>query len=127
MKAEEKLKESISTYLILQHPKIIFRFDIGADINLPIGLAKKTKKIHKHKKGYPDLFIAQTNKMYSGLFIEIKTDFDNIYKKNGKLRNTPHIREQYSCLQELNARGYYAVFGCGVDEIINIIEDYLKK
>ena len=132
MKKEEQLKESISTYLTLQYPDVIFRFDIGADIHLPVGLAKKSKRIHKHKKGYPDLFIAENyndgHNVFCGLFIELKVDdFSKVYKKNGDFVSSKHVIEQANMLKKLNEKGYAALFTFGLDETIEMIDTYLSE
>jgi hypothetical protein len=126
MKEEERIKESVATYLLLQYPDVVYRFDIGADIHLPIGLAKKSKRIHKHKRGYPDLFIAEPRGNYHGLFIEIKTDSGKVFKKNGILRNNQHVIEQDVFLHILRDKGYMAEFGFGFDHIKELIDNYLK-
>jgi len=135
MKKEEKLKEAISTYLTLQYPDVIFRFDIGADIHLPAGLAKKSKRIHKHKKGYPDLFIAEPLKVRSrgqwhfesfGLFIELKATKNDLLTKKGHLRNTEHLKDQEHFLLDLQNRGYFTCFSYGFDKTKEIIDAYMS-
>ena len=122
-KQEEKIQVSFCQYLRAKHPKIIFRSD-GAGLKLPMGLAVKFKKIQKDR-AYPDMFIAEPVGKYHGLYIEIKKDFDTLYKKDGTIRQDVHTLEQLKSIQDLQAKGYYACFACGIDDCIKILEDYL--
>jgi len=129
-KQEEKIKEAIAKYLSLK--KVIYRFDIGADINLPIGLARKSKRVHKHKRGYPDLIIVQRlidefGNCYAGLFLELKIDRNEVYKKRVpiKFRDTLHVKEQNDFLYKLNELGYVALYGFGLDDALEKINAYL--
>ena len=126
MKQEETIKKMIATYLRTQYPKIIFRFDIGADIKLPVGLAIKSKRIHQHHRGYPDLFIAKKINSVGGLYLEIKTDENQVYKKKGGFLKKPHIQEQNEMLKRLNESGYIALYGFGFDDAKNKIDLYLS-
>ena len=70
---EKTLSTDVSKFLQQKYPKVIFRFDIAADIRLSIGQATRSKRLQGGLKGYPDLFIAKPNKYYHGLYIELKT------------------------------------------------------
>ncbi len=126
MKQEELIKKQLSEYLRWQYPDVIFRYDISADIKLSIGSAVKSKKLHGHSRGYPDLFIAEPRSIYAGLFLEIKTGFEKVYKKNGGFRKSTHVAEQAEMLKKLNKRGYKSGFCFGFDGCKNIIDDYLN-
>jgi hypothetical protein len=119
---EYQLAKSISTYLKLQYPNVIFHFDL-AGLNL-----SKTQsgmlKVIQGQRSYPDLLVAEPKGKFNGLFIELKAE--NIYKKDGSLKKNEHIEEQFLMLSKLTHKGYKAVFGCGLDECINIIKDYLQ-
>jgi hypothetical protein len=78
-------------------------------------------------KGYPDLFIALPRGKFAGLFIEIKTEKANPFKKDGTLKSNEHTERQAEVLSMLNEVGYYAVFTSGVDETIKIIENYIHQ
>jgi hypothetical protein len=123
---EEKIKEGLSTYLKLQHKKVVYRFDIGADIHLSVGLARKSKRVHKHDKGYPDLFIAEPISDYSGLFLEIKKDEWQVYKKRGGLKKDEHVFKQIDYLIKLQDKGYATAFAFSLDDATEKIEVYLS-
>ena len=124
--SEASLHQQVVNYLKWQYPNVLFRTDFAAGIKMTIGQAVKHKKLQKCK-AWPDLFIAARFGGYSGLFIEIKKDRSEVYLKSGVLKNDAHILEQYEMLTGLHIRGYYAVFGCGFEDIKNIIDNYLKQ
>ena len=121
---EYKIHVSLVEYVTLKHPNVEHRSDLGG-IRLPMGLAIKAKRLNGHTRAWPDYFIAEPAGDYCGLFIEIKKDRDEVYKKNGMLRETEHVTEQYCQLVRLMDRGYKAVFGCGLDECMAIVDEYL--
>ena len=126
-KKEEVLKSQVSQYLALQYPDVIFRFDIAADIHLPDKLLWKSNRIHRHKKGYPDLFIAEPRGQYSGLFLELKYDKWQVLKKRGGgMKKSEHLESQKNMLARLNKKGYLADWGLGFDDTIKKIDKYLK-
>lgn len=126
MKPESLLREQLATWIQLQYPNIIYRFDLAADIKLTVGQARKHKKLHPHR-GYPDLFIAEPRACYHGLYLELKAEGKAPYKKNGELKADKHLEEQEAILTKLNCRGYFASFATGFDEAKGLIESYLKK
>lgn len=127
---EHEMYMQIADYMRYQYPKVIYRFDLAADLKLSIGQAKKHKRL-QGRRGYPDLFIAEPKVdlidmiKYSGLFLELKRPDVTIYKKNGELVANAHIREQAAVLDELRKCGYKAEFACGFDEAKKIIDEYL--
>jgi hypothetical protein len=78
-------------------------------------------------KGYPDLFIALPRGNFAGLFIEIKTEKANPFKKDGTLKANEHTERQAEVLKALNEVGYAALFSTGVDETIKVIESYINQ
>lgn len=123
--SEHQLYEVIAEYLQLHHSGVIYRFDLASDLKLTIGQAKKHKKLHP-TRGYPDLFIAEPNGKYAGLFLEIKKDGTSVFKKDGTLRKDAHLEEQFKMLQNLVMKGYKANFAIGYDDCIKQIEEYLN-
>ena len=121
---EEAIHMNLCHWLKTVHPDIIF-FSDGSGLRLPMGLAVKAAKL-KSCRGIPDLFICKPMKCYSGLFVEIKTDVEQVYTKSGKLRKGGHIQEQADVLIELRNQGYAATFGFGLDDSINKITEYLN-
>ena len=110
-------------YLKLQYPNVIFNADMSG-IKLSIGQAMKQKKLGM-PKGYPDLFIAEPNGTYNGLFIELKKSGLKLKKKDGTWINE-HIEEQALMIDRLLERGYYATFCIGFDEAKQTIDNYFK-
>ena len=132
---------TIKEWMDLTYPNILYRFDLGG-ICVSQGLANKIKKLQQGR-GWPDLLIAEPVLLechHCGLFIEIKTSVDEVYRKDGKFKKKikkiykqgflmekrDHIQEQLSMLLELRQRGYKAVWGFGYNHIINQITNYLK-
>lgn len=121
--AEEYLHLQVCDYLRYKYPNVIFRTDFGAGIKLTFGQAVKHKRLQSGR-AYPDLFIAEPMKGKHGLFIELKREGTRVYLKNGKLSTQKHIQEQAQVLNQLNERGYKAVFAVGYNQAIKIIDDY---
>jgi hypothetical protein len=123
---EYKIHVALVEYVTLKYPNVDHRSDLGG-IRLPMGLAIKVKRLNGHTKSWPDYFIAQPTGRYCGLFIEIKKDRNAAYKKDGLLRESEHITEQHWQLVKLREKGYKAVFGCGLDECMAIVDEYLNR
>ena len=123
MRKEDRLSQQIATYLNVQYPNVIYHFDVGSGGTSSIGMAMRNKRLNKWL-GYPDLFIAKRKHMFCGLFIEIKVD--SIFKKDGSMKKSDHLTKQRAILNLLRSEGYETMFGCGFDQIKQIIDDYLK-
>lgn len=122
--SEHNLYEQIAHYLQFQYPDVIYRFDLAADLKLTPGQAAKHKRLHP-TRGYPDLFIAESSSKDHGLYLEIKTESNSPYKKDGTLKKDKHLEEQAEMLERLRARGYKAEFGVGYESTVKMIRDYL--
>ena len=117
---ESVLATRISNYMLLNYNKIPFRFDIGADVPLPINIAKRSKALHgKWSKGYPDMFIATCRGKYGGLYLELKA--------TKSLLDNEHTRIQAQFHEVLRFNGYKVAFCCGYEECTSIIKDYMRK
>lgn len=133
-KIEETISLKLARYLKIQYPKLIYRFDIGADVRLTIGQATKVKALQMNDRGYPDLFIAKSSKGFHGLYIELKKDKSEVFLKDGvtfkkrmnKKTGKCHIQEQHEMHERLRAEGYQVLWGFGFDDAINKIKDYLE-
>lgn len=124
MMSEHEVYKYVALYLQGQHPDVIYRFDLAADLKLTPGQARKHKRLHPNR-GYPDFFLAEPVGKYHGLYVEIKKDGESPFKKDGTLKKDPHLEEQQEMLERLEFRGYKAVFGVGLGEVIDLIEEYL--
>lgn len=120
MKEETKIYLSLSQYLQLQYPDIVFHFDIKLQ-SLGAGIINKRMN---PINGFSDLVIFEPRGNLHGLFLEIKKDGEKLFKINGEYK-TPHLKEQADFLEKMNQKGYYAKFGIGWEECIDIIKKYL--
>ena len=111
---EAKLQEAVILYLKLQYPGVKYCASLGG-IRTGIKQARKAKKTG-YIKGFPDLQITEARGGYFGLFIELKKD-DKAYPS----------KSQKHWIEELNKRGYYAEVTKGLEQTLNLIDEYLKK
>jgi hypothetical protein len=123
---EKDVHALVCSYIRTKYPQVIFRTDYAAGLKMSIGMAKRHKALQSHS-AYPDLFIAEPRGIYCGLFIELKSSNNVLYKKDGTLRKNEHHEEQARMLTMLYARGYQAKFAQGYAEAIKIINDYLES
>ena len=133
LSSEKKLSYQVAKYLKLQYPKVVFRFDIGADLKLTIGQSNISKNKLLHKRGYHDLTILEPKGNYYGLLLELKKDKAEVYKKNGELKrrfnkktNSCHNQEQFNHLKTMREKGYFAEYGFGFKDTIEKIDKYMK-
>ena len=122
---EKDLHTLICNYIRTNYPNVIFRSDFASGMRMSIGMAKRHKALQS-SRAYPDIFIAEPRCIYYGLFIEIKTKDNIVFKKDGTLRQNEHHIEQANMLSKLNDRGYKAVFGQGYQDTIKQIDNYLE-
>lgn len=120
---EASIHKQVINYLKFQYPRILFRTDFAAGIKLTIGQAVKHKSLQQ-SRAWPDLFIAQPARGCYGLFIELKRDLKEVYKKNGN-PVSDHVKEQLEVLQSLRDRNYMAVICIGFDHAKDTIDHYL--
>jgi len=119
IKPETLLASRVASFLKMNYPDIIFRFDLAADMPLPPHLAKRSKELHgKFNRGYPDLLIAWSTKKYGGLYLELKA--------GDSVPNTEHTRRQAAYHERLKRAGYKATFCCGYEECTKKIKKYLR-
>ena len=124
-KKEESLSKSVSRYLKLQYPDLVFTCD-ASGVRLTMGQAtalKAQRSVHK----IPDMIILKPNSKYHGLILELKSEDSSPFLKDGSLSTGKHIQEQNNTLNELSRVGYYAVFGVGFDNTKKIIDDYMNN
>jgi hypothetical protein len=123
---EKDLHAAVARYLKLKYPGVIFRTDFAAGTKMTMGQAVRHKALQQGP-GYPDLFIAKAVGGYHGLFMELKRDISEIVTKDGRERKSDHLAEQREILRKLNAEGYCAMFACGIDHAMQVIDGYLNK
>lgn len=123
-KKEEQLSKSVSKYLKIQYPDVVFTCD-ASGVRLTMGQAtalKAQRSVHK----IPDMIILKPNAEYHGLILELKSEDSSPYLKDGSLSKGQHIQEQNQTLTTLLNIGYYAVFAVGFDNAKKIIDDYMN-
>ena len=123
--SESQTQQQIAVYLRLNYPNVMFHSDFGAGVHLTSRQAATQKRQNGGQRAWPDMFVAEPNKGYSGLFIELKREGTRLKRKDGKWAS-PHLEEQAEVLDRLRFRGYKAEFACGFDEARNLIDEYLK-
>lgn len=121
---EEHLAIQCSHYMQLQYPDVIFHHDFGSGVKLTMGQARKQKALNPHR-GWPDMFIAESNGHFNGLFIELKKEGVAVFKKDGTIRKDKHLEEQYAMLKSLANRGFAATFCIGLDQFREVVDLYM--
>lgn len=132
-KPEDVIYEKIVKHLTDKHPSVIYHFDTGSGYfagrtrngKKNLRNANKLTMLNHRWSGYPDLFISEPNKMYHGLFLEIKADYNTPVKKDGSFSTAKKKQKQVRMIMDLNDRGYKSVFGVGFEQCKQIIDDYL--
>jgi hypothetical protein len=124
MTKEETIHQQLCAYIRAQYPTVIFTSE-PSGLRLPIGQATKLKKLRSGSK-LPDLWILERRANYGGLFIELKTNYDSLYKKNGEYK-TPHVKEQAEVIERLKQKGYAATFAVGFDGARMEVDMYLLQ
>ena len=122
--SEAELQKQIAIYLRVQYPEVVFHSDFGSGVKLNYKQAVMQKMQNGGRRAWPDMFIAEPQLNYHGLFIELKKEGTRLKKKSGEWASE-HIAEQYDVLDRLSFRGYKAEFAVGFDEAVKIIDDYL--
>lgn len=135
VKHEEKVQLRVCEYLKKKYPHVIFTCDLASGMNLGKKIGGMNTRL-RSSRGLPDLFIAHPflrakslgdgeYKSYHGLFIELKKEGTKIFTQKGGLVSDKHIQEQWEILERLKALGYHAVFACGYNEAVKVIDEYL--
>lgn len=122
---EKVVLRKVTQYIKTAFPNLIYRVDVGADIKLSIGQAKANKAVQMKDRGYPDIHIAKAKKGYHGLYIELKRDQEEIYKKDGTYKKNEHLEEQIKMHERLREEGYLVLWGLGFNDTIKKIREYL--
>ncbi len=122
---ERNLTKNIAKFMQVQFPNVIYKFDLASDQRLSIQQATRNSQLHgRWSRGSPDMVILAQNGSYGALFIELKVI--SPYKKNGELKKSAHLSSQANFHEELEKRGYKAIFTTGFEETIEAIREYLS-
>ncbi len=122
---EYQLQKQVCEYLQLQYPEVLFLSDTIASTRLTIPQANRNKAIQKKGFKCPDLIILEPNKIYKGLFIELKTE--SPYKKDNTLKRSDHLEGQKLTMLELYEKGYWAQFSWGFEMTKDVIDAYMAN
>ena len=118
---EYQLSKAVAKYLRLQYPRVLFHFDLSGQNQSKVQAGMM--KAIQHSRGFPDLFIAGSNKYCKGLFIELKVV--SPYLKDGKtLKKNEHLEQQREIHKMLRKEGYWCDFVTGFDLVKRTIDHY---
>ncbi len=117
MKQEEyKLQKAVCKYLDLKG--VLFCGSMGGQYQ-QLHSQRNKSKATGYKRGFPDLFIYEIARIddtiYAGLAIELKT-------KTGR-----PTADQIEWINQLQKRGYMASICRGIDEALEVIDNYIKN
>ncbi len=124
---EYKLQRRVCTYLKVKYPNVFFLSDAISNVRLTPQQQQRNKAIQNRDFHCPDLLIIQPNEEFNGLFIELK--IATPFKKNGEIKasSKDHLKNQLDTINRLKSMGYNASFQWDYDEIVKLIDDYMKK
>lgn len=120
---EYTLYKQIAQYLRIAFPSARFHYDYAGN-NLSKAQSGMMRAI-QHSKGFPDLTII--NPAGGILFLELKAEGNNVFKKNGEFISDDHVAEQAQWITALQQAGYDAHFAVGFDQAQNYIDNFLKR
>jgi hypothetical protein len=122
---EQNLHTQICRYLKLQYPDAYFLSD-PSGIKMSIGMAVKLKKT-RSKHAQLDIVILEPKKGYKGLILEVKRSRDEIYRKDGLIRNDKHILDQVHSINHLIEKGYKVDFVWDLGMAIELLKEYFES
>lgn len=108
---EYQLQKAVCKYLDLQN--VLYCGSMGGQYQVHMSQRIKAKK-SGYKKGFPDLFIYEPVGKWHGLAIELKVGYNKA------------TNEQRWWRDQLRERGYMAEICTGIDEALEIINNYLN-
>ena len=121
---EEGEQIALCDYIRKNYPDVVFNSD-HSGIRVGQGLANKVKKLHS-ENGIPDLTLSEPRGGYFGLHIEMKATGVTVFKKDGSLKKSDHLKQQYSVLIKLNTKGYFTCFCEGFDKAKEVVDWYMS-
>lgn len=124
--SEAYLQISCIKYLNTAYKSVIYSSNVNAAIPLKNRYISKRAKELGNTKGMPDLMIFKANKGYNGLFIEFKAPKFKIYKKDGNLVKSEHLKFQFEIHERLRKEGYFVDVIQNLDKFIELIDWYMN-
>lgn len=122
---ETPLQSSITKWLKLQYPGIIFFSDFAAGLKLTPSQAN-VRSIQACQDKYLDLTIMKPSGRYHGLVLELKVSNNDLFLKDNITLKSDHVREQYHTILKLRSEGYCADFAVGFDDCAACISTYIN-
>lgn len=122
---EQDLQTKIAKWLKKEYSGLIFFSDFAAGLYLKPYLAN-IRSLQACEGRFLDLTLLEPVNNYHGLLVEIKVSVDDLFLKDGMTLKSEHVQEQFSMVKKLRAKGYAADFGCGEDDIKQIIINYFS-
>ena len=123
--SESKVQDAVVRHLKSKYKNVRFISSLTGERVSGAKTKGRNARI-QHSNGQPDMFIYARRGGYVGLALELKRDGEIIYKKDGTLRKSDHLKEQQEWLDSLTEEGWYAVFSVGLKESVEIINWYLN-
>ncbi len=126
-KSEDGVKIALADYLNYRYPFAPFQMQWD-HLKLPIGVATKLKRMRWAEQEFvwPDCVVPYPTKRHYGLFLEIKKDRNEIYKKGGTLREDQQTYREFLSLERLKFLGYEALFTWSIDHGMRVIDEYFE-
>lgn len=124
---EKKLTFQISEFLQQEYPNVVFTCD-ASGLRLPIPLAVQLKR-QRSRHAIPDLLILSPSPdgKYHFMVLELKTEKNSPFLRNGNLSTDKHVQEQAFTLGKLKLAGAYAEFAVGLEDAKNKINQYFNR
>jgi len=113
-------------YMKLSWPNILWKSDWLSGVKMGKKNAGRASMLSSGR-GWPDVFIAACRGGKGGLWVEVKREGVVIVKQDGELVADKHIGEQADMIRRLRSAGYAAQFACGLDALVDAVEQYLQS
>jgi len=124
-RTEESLQMALSKYIMLKYPDVIFTAE-ASGVRTSYVDAAKLKMMRSHG-AHADMIILEPRGTYAGLIMELKRQGKKPYRQDGTLSRNQHIQAQANMLERLIKKGYYSRFAVGLDEGMQIIDEYMNQ
>ena len=111
---EHEIQVACVNYFRIRYPKgLIYAIPNGGQRNVIVASKLKAEGV---LSGVPDLHIPIAKKGYNGLYIELKNG------KSGKVSDN-----QKTIMEKLQTEGYQCAVCKSIDELINVVDDYMNQ
>ena len=123
-KTEEQIQNGVCSFLRRFHRNVFYHVDLaGIRVNSPY----QRKIIHDQQgpAGFPDIVIYERRGGFNGLVLEMKRE-SPYRKRDGQLKDDPHLRDQERWLQQFRESGYVTGFFWAPESAIKAINEYLQ-